>query len=138
MPVVVFNLTRGFTTQKQNEDLLKEACKSYSKVLGSPMARVRASIVLREPELNAVAGDLVSKNNLHAPIFDFLVMEGRPLNEKQSLLTEFSQLLVDILGVDHDLIRGRCISVNPEEWIIGDTPADILRQKEIESRKAKV
>ena len=136
MPVVTFNLTRGCTAQEQNERLLKGACQLYSKVLGSPMERVRASIVLRDPELHAVAGELVSNNKLHAPIFEFLVMAGRPIEEKHALLTGFTDLLVDIMGVDKGLIRGRCISVNPEEWVIGGTPASLLRQGEIEARKA--
>jgi phenylpyruvate tautomerase PptA (4-oxalocrotonate tautomerase family) len=134
MPVVNFHLVSQKTTPAQDERLLKEAAKLYAEVLKSPMERVRAFITAHAAEQFVVAGDLVSNNGLHAPFFDFIVLEGRPIEERHQLMAGFTDLLVDILGVKRELVRGSCRRVEPIDWSIGGVPATELRAAEIKVR----
>jgi phenylpyruvate tautomerase PptA (4-oxalocrotonate tautomerase family) len=134
MPVVNFHLISQQSTPSQEERLLKEAAKLYSEVLKSPMERVRAFITVHAAEQFVVAGDLASNNGLHAPYFDFIVLEGRPQEERHRLMAGFTDLLVDILGVPRDLVRGSCRRIEPEDWSIGGVAASELRANEIKAR----
>ncbi|MDD2670668.1 tautomerase family protein, partial [Zoogloea sp.] len=127
MPVVNFHLVEGLTTPEQDERLLLGACRLYADVLRAPMERVRAFITLHRASQFAVAGELVAHNGLHAPYFDFIVLDGRPLDERQRLLAGFTDLLVDTLGVRRDLVRGSCRRIEPQDWAIGGEPASALR-----------
>jgi 4-oxalocrotonate tautomerase len=135
MPVVNFHLVSQKTTPAQDERLLKEAAKLYAEVLKSPMERVRAFITTHAAEQFVVAGELVSKNGLHAPFFDFIVLDGRPLDERHRLMAGFTDLLVDILGVKRELVRGSCRRVEPQDWSIGGLPASELRASEVKARE---
>lgn len=134
MPVVNFHLVEGMTSSEQDERLLLGACRLYAEVLGVPMMRVRAFITPHWASQFAVAGDVVVNNGLHAPYFDFIVLEGRPLDERQRLLAGFTDLLVDTLGVPRDLVRGSCRRVEPQDWAIGGEPASVLRKDEVDAR----
>jgi 4-oxalocrotonate tautomerase len=134
MPVVNFHLISQQTTPSQDAQLLKEAAKLYSEVLKSPMERVRAFITTHPATQFFVAGELASNNGLHAPYFDFIVLEGRPVEERHRLLAGFTDLLVDILGVQRDLVRGSCRRIEPEDWSIGGVPASELRANEVKAR----
>lgn len=136
MPVVNFHVVKEACSPEQRSRLLKAASQLYSDVLSSPIERVRAFVTLRSGEECAVAGDTVSNNHLHAPFFEFIVLEGRPLDERQQLMSGFTTLLAEVLQVDHGLIRGRCIRVHPQDWCIGGSGADQLREKEIAARAA--
>ena len=136
MPVVNFHLVEGLTTPEQDERLLLGACRLYADVLRAPMERVRAFITLHRASQFAVAGELVAHNGLHAPYFDFIVLDGRPLDERQRLLAGFTDLLVDTLGVRRDLVRGSCRRIEPQDWAIGGEPASALRKDEVEARAA--
>ncbi|MFC3940064.1 4-oxalocrotonate tautomerase [Pseudomonas gingeri NCPPB 3146 = LMG 5327] len=137
MPVVNFHLVEDHCSAEQKVRLLKAASQLYSQVLASPMERVRAFVTLHAAHEFAVSGDTVSANGLHAPYFDFIVLEGRPLDERQSLMSGFTDLLVGILAVERSLVRGRCIRVEPQDWSIGGLGADVLREQEISARAAK-
>lgn len=134
MPVVNFHLVEGMTSSEQDERLLIGASRLYAEVLGAPLQRVRAFITPHRAGQFAVAGDVVVNNGLHAPYFDFIVLEGRPLDERQRLLAGFTDLLVDTLGVRRDLVRGSCRRVAPQDWAIGGEPASVLRRDEVEAR----
>ncbi len=134
MPVVNFHLVEGLTTPEQDERLLLGACRLYADVLRAPMERVRAFITPHRASQFAVAGDLVAHNGLHAPYFDFIVLDGRPLDERHRLLAGFTDLLVDTLGVRRELVRGSCRRVEPQDWAIGGEPASALRKDEVEAR----
>ena len=135
MPVVNFHLVGLQTTPEQDERLLTEASKLYSEVLRSPIERVRAFITFHPAAQFAVAGDLVSHNGLHAPYFDFIVLEGRPVEDRHRLMAGFTDLLVDILDVRRDLVRGSCRRIEPQDWSIGGVPANVLRAEEIAVRE---
>jgi 4-oxalocrotonate tautomerase family enzyme len=134
MPIVNFHLVEGMTTPEQDNSLLLGACHLYAEVLKAPLERVRAFITAHRSTQFAVAGDMVSRNGLHAPWFDFIVLDGRPLEERQRLLAGFTDLLVECLGVRRDLVRGCCRRVPPEDWAIGGLPASVLRKDEVEAR----
>lgn len=136
MPVVNFHLVDGYCSAEQKIRLLKGASQLYSQVLRAPMERVRAMITLHGADEFAVVGEVTSVNGLHAPFFECIVLEGRPLDERQALLSGFTELLVEVLAVERDLVRGRCIRVEPQDWSIGGQGADILREKEIRERAA--
>ncbi len=137
MPVVTFHLVKEASSPAQRSHLLTAASQFYSDVLAAPIDRIRAFITLRSAEDCAVAGEQVSINSLHAPFFEFIVLEGRPLAERQQLMSGFTRLLAEIMQVDPGLVRGRCIRVHPEDWCIGGSGADQLRKQEIEARAAK-
>lgn len=136
MPIVTFHLVAGQTTAEQDERLLRDACRLYAQALGAPIERVRAFITRHGPHKVAVAGELVAQNGLHAPYFDFIVLEGRPVEERQHLLAAFTDLVVETLGVRRDLVRGSCRRVAPEDWAIGGVPASVARKTEVEARAA--
>lgn len=134
MPVVNFHLVEGLSTPGQDERLLLGACRLYADVLRAPMERVRAFITPHRASQFAVAGDLVAHNGLNAPYFDFIVLDGRPLDERHRLLAGFTDLLVDTLGVRRELVRGSCRRVEPQDWAIGGEPASALRKDEVDAR----
>ena len=135
MPVVNFHLVEGFSTPEQDERLLVASCRLYAEVLDAPMERVRAFITRHAAGEFAVAGALVTRNGLHAPYFDFIVLEGRSLEQRQRLLAGFTALLVECIGAQRELVRGRCTRVEPQDWAIGGEPTGVLRHDEIAARR---
>ena len=134
MPIVSFHLVEDKYTPDQLEHLLLESSKLYAEVLKSPIERVRAFITLHKPALFAVAGKMVSSGQADAPYFTFIVLEGRPPEERHRLLSGFTDLVVDILGARRNLVRGGCTPIHPENWSIGGTPASVAREAEIRAR----
>ncbi|WP_321860333.1 tautomerase family protein [Pseudomonas paraveronii] len=137
MPVVNFHLVDGHCSTEQKACLLKDASQLYSLVLRSPIDRVRAFITLHAATECAVAGEVVEAGGRHAPFFEFFVLEGRPLDERQALMRGFTDLLSTTLAVERCLIRGRCIRVDPQDWCIGGRDAAELRKQEILDRAAQ-
>lgn len=134
MPVLNIQLVEGDYSAEQHERLLIETSRFYAEVLKSPIERVRVFIQLHKPELVAIAGEPASRNGLRAPYFHFLALEGRPLEERQKLLAGFTDILVEVLGVERSLVRGGCWPIAPENWAIGGTPASVLRAAEVKAR----
>lgn len=134
MPVVNFHLTQGCFTESQARELLLASAELYAQVLDAPMERIRAFITPHSANHCLVLGDTVDNNGMHAPYFEFIVFEGRSLEQRHYLLRCFTDLLSRILGVDKSLVRGSCRRVSPEDWGIGGVPASTLRQKEIQER----
>lgn len=134
MPVVNFHVVEGLSTPAQDAQLLTLATQLYCEVLQAPVERVRAFITIHTPGRFAVAGALVADGAPYAPVFDFIVLEGRPLAERQRLMAGFTDLLIDILGVRREWVRGSCRRVTPEDWCIGGQPASVLRSDEVRAR----
>ncbi len=134
MPIVNFHLVEGRASAEQEQQLLIAASTLYAEVLEAPMERVRAFITPHAPGRFAACGELVAVNGLHAPYFEFIVLEGRPLEQIHRLLAGFTDLLVDTLGVRRDLVRGSCRRIAPQDWSIGGVPASVLRRDEVEAR----
>jgi 4-oxalocrotonate tautomerase len=136
MPIVNFHLVEGQFSAAQHEQLLVESSRLFAEVLRCPIDRVRAFIHLHRPELVAVGGVPVSRDTKRAPYFSFIVLVGRPLEDRQRLLRGFTDLLVDILQVPRELVRGGVVPVHPEDWAIGGEPASSKRDGEIRAREA--
>jgi len=136
MPIVNFHLTDTPANRAGAEALLKGACALYAEVLDAPLERIRAFVTLHPAELFLAGGDLCSRNGQNAPFFDFIVLDGRPLDQRHRLLAGFTDLLVDTLGAERALIRGCCRRVPAEDWAIGGVPASEKRKDEIAARAA--
>ncbi len=134
MPILTVHLVDGLHTPAQHAELLTAMSARYAEVLGSPVDRVRAYVTLLRPEHWATGG--VPGGAVSAPYFTAIVLEGRPAEQRRRLLADLTDLLVDVLGVDRSLVRGRIIQVHPDDWGIGGVPAGELRAAEIAARAA--
>lgn len=134
MPIVTFHLAGGLYPTEAVQQLLVEASRLYSQVLDSPIERVRAFADLYPAELVAVAGELVSDTPRKAPYFEFLVLAGRPVAQRHELLRGFTDLAADLLDAPRELIRGKAIELDPDNWAIGGEPASVRRAGEIQAR----
>jgi phenylpyruvate tautomerase PptA (4-oxalocrotonate tautomerase family) len=133
MPILNIQLADQYS-DAQLEPLLVKCSQFYAEVLKSPIERVRVFIHVHRPQLVAVGGIPVSHSGASAPYFHFLVLEGRALEERQRLLTGFTDILVEVLGVERSLVRGGCWPIAPENWAIGGVPASISRAAEVRAR----
>lgn len=134
MPILEYHLPENTYTEAQCERLLLDSTRHYAAVLKSPLERIRVLIHQHKPSMVAVGGQLLSKGGAVAPFFYFLVLEGRPEAERQALLAGFTDLVVDVLGVERALVRGGCWPIPPQDWAIGGVPASVLRAGEVQSR----
>lgn len=136
MPVVNFHLVDGLYTDEQADRLLVGAVELYAKVLEAPMERIRAFITSHAAAHMLVAGKTARDSGVHAPLFEFIILEGRSLEQRHTLMAGFTELLANTLDVDTAVVRGFCRQVAPEEWAIGGVPASVMRKQEIDARKA--
>jgi len=136
MPLVTYHLVEDQLTDYQSEKLLLKGAELYAEVLDSPVERVRALINTYQAKRALVGGRVLFPGEQGAPYFEFIVLEGRPDDQIKRLMTGFTDLLVETLGVDRSVIRGRCVRVSPEDWGIAGKFAAELRAQEIEARKA--
>lgn len=134
MPIVHFYLSSGSFEKANVSRLLVEASALYAEVLNCPIDRIRAMAHTIDPSQFAVGGRLVSDGGVPAPYFEFLVLEGRPLEQRHRLLSGFTQKIMDVLGVEIDVVRGCCWAIPPEHWAIAGAPASQVRSSEIQSR----
>ena len=134
MPILEVHLVEGTHTPAQHAELLATMSARYAEVLDSPLDRVRAYLTLHRPEHWATAG--VPASGEPAPYFTAIVLEGRPVEQRHRLLGAFTDILVDVLGVDRSRVRGRIIQVDPDDWAIGGVPASAARAGEIAARAA--
>lgn len=134
MPIVTFHLAEGQYPTSAMQQLLVKSCQLYSRVLDSPMERTRAYVSLCPAELMVVGGEPVSAVPSKAPYFEFLMLAGRPLQQRHDLLRGFTDLLVETLEAPRELIRGKAIELAPDNWAIGGEPASARRAGEINAR----
>lgn len=137
MPIVKYYLVEGRHRDEDIAILLRKSCELFAEVLESPIDRVRAFAHEFRPELVCAGGQMMSAGGEEAPYFRFMLLQGRPLEHRQRLLVGFTDLLVDVLGVDRSRVRGGMWLVDPENWAIGGIPASDLRQAEIAARAAQ-
>jgi phenylpyruvate tautomerase PptA (4-oxalocrotonate tautomerase family) len=134
MPILEVHLVDGKHTAAQHAELLTSMSARYAEVLESPVERVRAYVTLHRPEHWATGGVPAAAGS--APYFTAIVLEGRPAEQRRRLLGAFTDIIVDVLGVDRKLVRGRIIQVPPDDWAIGGVPASVARKPEIAARAA--
>ncbi len=132
MPILEVHLVDGKHTPAEHAALLESTSARYAEVLKCPLDRVRAYLVMHRPEHWATAG--LPAPPASAPYFTAIVLEGRPVEQRQRLLTDLTDIIVDVLGVQRGLVRGRVIQVHPDDWAIGGVPASATRRAEIEAR----
>lgn len=130
MPILEIHLVEGTCSPEQHRTLLTTMSARYAEVLGSPLERVRAYLVPHRPEHWATAGVPGDP----APYFTAIVLAGRPAEQRHRLLGAFTDILVEVLGVPRELVRGRIIQVDPDDWGIGGVPASAARRAEIAAR----
>ncbi|WP_150430339.1 tautomerase family protein [Dechloromonas sp. CZR5] len=135
MPILNIHLVRGQSPAPAVENLLLRCSQAFADGLRCPIDRVRVFVTEHEARFMCVGGKMVSDSEVMAPYFSFIVLEGRSLEDRQSLLTAFTDLIVEILGAPRELVRGGIVPVAPEDWSIGGVPASHLRQTEIEARR---
>lgn len=134
MPIVKFNLVDIDLSDEQIELVVEKATQIYADVLDSPVDRIRVLVNLLAPNLVGVGGKLVSKGARNAPFFEFIVMKGRTLSQRETIAEQFTAMLVDVLRVERANVRGNCYTVEPENWSIAGNLASEIRKAEIESR----
>ncbi len=134
MPILTVHLQHEACSGEQLNEFMKQASELYAAALECPLARVRVFMNLYAPDRVAVAGRITSESGARAAYFEFLALQGRPLEQRHRLLEGFTDLLQDILGVERSVIRGVCHNIAPEDWAIAGTPASVARQKEIAAR----
>lgn len=130
MPILEVHLVEGCHTGTQHAELLAALSRCYAEVLESPLSRVRAFLVLHPPAQWVTAGE----PGVEAPYFTALALRGRPVEQRHRLLGACTDVIVDVLGVDRQLVRGRIVQVDPEDWGIAGVPASAARRTEIEAR----
>lgn len=135
MPILNIHLVRGQYPAPAVENLLLRCSKAFADGLRCPIDRVRVFATEHDPRFMCVGGKMVSDSDAMAPYFSFIVLKGRSLEDRQNLLAAFTDLIVDILGVERSLVRGGIVPVEPEDWSIGGLPASHLRQAEIDDRR---
>jgi 4-oxalocrotonate tautomerase len=136
MPILEYHLSAGLHRDEDIAELLLRSSRLYAEVLASPIERVRVLATLHAPQHVAVGGQLLSDGAPDAPSFHFLVLEGRPLEQCQALIAGFTDLLVQVLKVDRQRVRGGCWPIPPEHWGIAGRPASAARAGEIQARAA--
>lgn len=137
MPVLHIHLVEDQHSDAQIERVVLECSSLFAEVLASPIERIRVFVELHRASAVAIGGTLVADSGARAPYFQFVTLEGRPLEERHKLLTGFTRVIADALGVDARSVRGACWPVNPENWGIGGVPASVLRAREIAQREAQ-
>jgi len=130
MPILEVHLLAGEHAAAQVAELLERMSARYAEVLASPLERVRAYVTPHQPEHWATGGVA----GVEAPYFTAIVLEGRPAEQRRTLLGALTDIIVDILGVERRAVRGRIIQVSPDDWAIGGVPASSVRSTEIASR----
>jgi len=136
MPILHFHLVDGQYGDAQHKRLLTESSRCFADVLRCPVERVRAFIHLYRPQLVAVGGETSDVVERRAPYFSVIVMEGRPLGERQRLLAGLTDIVVSTLAVDRALVRGGIVPVQAENWSVGGDSASVMREAEIAARAA--
>lgn len=132
MPIVRFHSAGLRHSETVVTNFLEKASEIYARILECPVDRVRALYIPHDRKMVATGGATPGPASV---FFEFIVLEGRSLAQRQRIASEFTDLIEKLLGVDLAVIRGHCIRVDPEDWCIGGRFASDIRESEIEQRK---
>lgn len=132
MPVAKFYASGCTPDKNAVEALLDRASALYAEILECPKDRVRVYFFPVDADCAAVEGGVTGRASF---FFEFIVLEGRRLAQRQEIARGFCDLAVSVLGIEARRVRGQCISVQPEDWCIGGQFASDLRASEIDARK---
>jgi phenylpyruvate tautomerase PptA (4-oxalocrotonate tautomerase family) len=131
VPIVEVHLVEGDHSPDAHARLLAALSARYAEVLDSPIDRVRAYVTVH-PRARWATGGVTG--GAPAPYFTAIVLRGRPVEQRHRLLSGFTDLVVDVLGVERGRVRGRILQVDPDDWAIGGQPASVARRGEIAAR----
>lgn len=135
MPVMHIDVVTGEFNDEQLNRLQHACAVHYGEVLNSPMERIRVFVNEHRPQTVFVDGKLAGEGADNAPYFNYIVLEGRPQDEIEALMTGFTDIIERELGVKRERIRGSCWPVPPEHWGIGGVMASVKRAAEVEARR---
>lgn len=124
MPVIFFTVPDGMLCERAQSDLVEQASRIFADELGSPIERVRAFVNLHNPRQAAVGGAV---NGPPALFFEFIMLKGRPSEQRLSLMKKLSELLADMTGADISTVRGMCRQIDADDWCIAGEPASVAR-----------
>jgi 4-oxalocrotonate tautomerase len=134
MPIMTIHLMADRYADPTLASLMRRCAAHYAEVLRSPMERIRVAVVEHRPETFFVDGATGAEGADDAPHFDYVVLAGRPQQEIEELMTGFTDIVEDELGVPRARIRGACRPVAPEHWGIGGEMASVKRAAEVTAR----
>lgn len=142
MPIAQIFLPRNSFGDDAIGAMILEASAYYARTLypdtvPPPIERVRFFAVLVEPQHWAAGGQLASNGGESAPYFTCLAMTGRSVEQHHALLAGITEIIARHLHCDARQIRGQILTVEPDNWGIGGTPASIARRAEVEAREAQ-
>lgn len=132
MPIAHFHVVDP--TPEQQRELLVRGSQGYAEAFESPIDRVRVFVHSYPANAAAVGGVPVSEGAGPAPFFTALAMGGRPIEQHHRVLRLFTDLIVDVMGVDASVVRGWVTAVDPDSWSIAGEPAAQVRAAEIAAR----
>ena len=132
MPIAHFHVVES--TREQRRRLIEAATAAYATTFESPVERIRIFVHDYPGDAVGVGGRSIADGAGHAPFFTALAMAGRPLQQRQAILREFTAILAEVFEVDRSVVRGYVIECAPENWGIGGEPASVLRAAEIAAR----
>jgi 4-oxalocrotonate tautomerase family enzyme len=141
MPVAHINLLKGHE-RKTLQTIIAEVSEAMGRILESPKDRLLVWISEVDPALwgvagipaeEALAGD--AREDIEMPFVQMALMENRPLEQKQRVIAEITEILHNALGTRKERIRVHVSAVDPALWGIGGVPASISRAREIEARR---
>lgn len=135
MPILNIHLVQDRFDAATVQTLLLRCSEAFAAGLRCPVERVRVFVTEHRPDLYCVGGKFVSDGAVAAPYFSFMVLEGRSLEDRQNLLRIFTDIIVEMLDVPRESVRGGVVPVSPENWSVAGVPASVLRQSEIEERR---
>lgn len=133
MPILQIHLAEGHPTDVISELALK-CSATYAEIMNAPIERVRVFVNEYPKTHVAAGGELASNGAMDAPFFSALALEGRPIEDRQAVLARITDVIVDVLHVDREWVRGMVHVVHPENWGIAGVPASEARKSEIEAR----
>ncbi|WP_232665416.1 tautomerase family protein [Pseudonocardia sp. TRM90224] len=123
MPVLEVHLVEGKHASAHLAELLETMSARCAEVLDTPIDRVRAYVTAHAPDRWAAGGVAGAE----APYFTATLLEGRSGELRRRLLGALTDVLVDVVGADRRLVRGRIVQVDPDDWAIGGVSASIVR-----------
>lgn len=135
MPILNIHLAENCFNVSAVQKLISLCSDAFAAGLGCPVDRVRVFVTEHKPAFYCVGGKFVSDGAVPAPAFSFMVLEGRPLEDRQNLMRTFTDIIVETLNVPRESVRGGVVPMPPENWSVGGVPASVLRQSEIEARR---
>lgn len=136
MPITVLHLPCSHYSEEQIAAVANGICEAKAKVLDSPIDRIRVFVNDMPMQRVSVGGQMAHVVQHVVPFYETYLLEGRPAEQQEAVLSVIADLLAMHLSIDINKIRGLCHMVPPSRWAIGGMPASAIRAIEIAQRAA--